>query len=315
MNVWKVSSSNILGSTWTSTNKGVFLSLGAALPPRAVSRVPCPWRRRRAAAGVSRPRIDIASSRSRPTRPPRRPFAYLDASGSCVHNPPPTTPADTPPQITAYKANFIGTCMQYAQGAGPNCSSDRRPDRLLWYSTPYIGYCMPNLKAACSWNSFCSTRYIRRLAITLITQADSEQGARIISNVVGPNEIVANFIDKCYLNNDLQTKLFFSLLVFLLINLSYLDQFYIDFEADKIVTISFHWYNVTSKLQIRASFNWSLERVVNRPSAATTNCSRPLSSNVKEGKFTFAYWLARHQLRLKLCWVQMYGRGFDPFKT
>ncbi|CAG9565635.1 unnamed protein product [Danaus chrysippus] len=24
---------------------------------------------------------------------------------------------DTPPQITAYKANFIGTCMQYAQGA------------------------------------------------------------------------------------------------------------------------------------------------------------------------------------------------------
>lgn len=128
--------------------------------PPAASYVPCPWRR--AAAGVSQPRVDIASSRSRPTRPPRRPFAYLDASGSCVHNPPPTTPADTPPQITAYKANFIGTCMQYAQGAGPNCSSDRRPARLLWYSAAYVGYCMPNLKAAFSWNSFCFTRYIRR---------------------------------------------------------------------------------------------------------------------------------------------------------
>ncbi|CAK1550430.1 unnamed protein product [Leptosia nina] len=58
----------------------------AAPPSRRES---CPWRR--AAASV-RPAADRYRSRSRPTRPPRRPFAYLDASGSCVHNPPPTTP-------------------------------------------------------------------------------------------------------------------------------------------------------------------------------------------------------------------------------
>ncbi|CAH0728559.1 unnamed protein product, partial [Brenthis ino] len=57
----------------------------AAPPSRRES---CPWRR--TAAGVG-PAADRYRSRSRPTSPPRRPFAYLDASGSCVHNPPPTT--------------------------------------------------------------------------------------------------------------------------------------------------------------------------------------------------------------------------------
>lgn len=121
-------------STWSWTNKGVFLSRPGAgwAPPRGrraaaarVLSVATSGRGRRAGRG------SISLEICRPTRPPRRPFAYLDASGSCVHNPPPTTPADTPPQITAYKANFIGTCMQYAQGAGPNCTSDGHPARLL----------------------------------------------------------------------------------------------------------------------------------------------------------------------------------------
>lgn len=113
-------------STWSCANKGVFLSLAAGgVAPRVLSV---------ATSGRGSISLEIC----RPTRPPRRPFAYLDASGSCVHNPPPTSPADTPPQITAYKANFIGTCMQYAQGAGPNCTSADHPPRLLWYPTSLV---------------------------------------------------------------------------------------------------------------------------------------------------------------------------------
>ncbi|CAH0690305.1 unnamed protein product [Spodoptera exigua] len=80
--------------------RSVFVANGG-WAPRVLS-VATSGRGRRAGRG------SISLEICRPTRPPRRPFAYLDASGSCVHNPPPTTPADTPPQITAYKANFIG---------------------------------------------------------------------------------------------------------------------------------------------------------------------------------------------------------------
>lgn len=96
--------------------------------PPAASRVRGDGRPR--ASG--RPRIDIARDlglRARlaghlPTSTPRA-RVYI------TRRPPPGT--DTPPQITAYKANFIGTCMQYAQGA-PNCASNP-PGRLLWYPT------------------------------------------------------------------------------------------------------------------------------------------------------------------------------------
>lgn len=87
-------------------------------PPAAIASV--------ATSGRGSIRLQI----SRPT-PPRRPFAYLDASSSPRVYITSTTPhPDTPPQITAYKANFIGTCMQYAQG-GPNCASDATQIALI----------------------------------------------------------------------------------------------------------------------------------------------------------------------------------------
>lgn len=90
--------------------------------PPAASRVRGDGRPR--ASG--RPRIDIARDlglRARfaghlPTSTPRA-RVYI------TRHPPPRT--DTPPQITAYKANFIGTCMQYAQGASRIAPQTLRP--------------------------------------------------------------------------------------------------------------------------------------------------------------------------------------------
>lgn len=103
--------------------------------------------------------------RSRPTLPPR-PFAYLDASGSCVHNPTPPSP-DTPPQITAYKANFIGTCMQYAQGA--RIAAPTSQIALISDPAPYLAqviwdHCTTNLSRGPT-----ILRSTQAAAITLIT--------------------------------------------------------------------------------------------------------------------------------------------------
>lgn len=105
----------LVGHGVRSTNKGVFLSRRG----RAASR-------RRPRPAADRYRL-LEISAYAPASPaiclPRR-------LGLRVYiTPPPATPADTPPQITAYKANFIGTCMQYAQGATPNCAwTAARPD-------------------------------------------------------------------------------------------------------------------------------------------------------------------------------------------
>ncbi|CAF4867822.1 unnamed protein product [Pieris macdunnoughi] len=129
---------------YVASNKGVFLSLGAALPPR------CPWRRE--AASVGRPRIDIARDLGLRARlAGHLPTSTPQARVYITRHPPPYT--DTPPQITAYKANFIGTCMQYAQGAGQNCASDLHPDCFDTRATSYLakairGYCTMNLSKA-----------------------------------------------------------------------------------------------------------------------------------------------------------------------
>lgn len=74
------------------------------------------------------PRIDIA--RDLGLRAPRAGHLPTSTPRARVYitRHPHTPPTDTPPQITAYKANFIGTCMQYAQGARIAPRTVVRPD-------------------------------------------------------------------------------------------------------------------------------------------------------------------------------------------
>ena len=97
----------------------------AAPPSRRES---CPWRR--TAAGVG-PAADRYRSRSRPTRPLRRPFAYLDASGSCVHNPPPTTQDRYTPADYRLQSKLHWYVHAICARSEPNCASDSPSGRLL----------------------------------------------------------------------------------------------------------------------------------------------------------------------------------------
>lgn len=71
-------------------------------------------------------------------------------------------PADTPPQITAYKANFIGTlrtaCMQYAQGT--HCASKLSGRRLCRRQRPADCFDTP-------CNVF-STAYFESIALAVL---------------------------------------------------------------------------------------------------------------------------------------------------
>lgn len=89
------------------------MSRGAALPPRAVS----------VATAGRVPRIDIARDLGLRARlAGHLPTSTPQARVYITRHPPPRYP-----QITAYKANFIGTCMQYAQG-GRIAPQPTRPD-------------------------------------------------------------------------------------------------------------------------------------------------------------------------------------------
>lgn len=89
------------------------MSRGAALPPRAVS----------VATAGRVPRIDIARDLGLRARlAGHLPTSTPQARVYITRHPPPRYP-----QITAYKANFIGTCMQYAQG-GRIAPRPTRPD-------------------------------------------------------------------------------------------------------------------------------------------------------------------------------------------